>query len=88
MFMIDIAVPRDIEPGVNEIEGVYLYDIDSIQAIAESGRKRRERQIEQCHAIIDRVLDENPAIYAPLLCSPGDAGGCESGDETQPLPSS
>src|SRR5437867_10147927 len=35
LFIIDIAVPRDVDPGVNEMEGVYLYDIDSLQSVAE-----------------------------------------------------
>ena len=35
LFIIDIAVPRDVAPEVNEMEGVYLYDIDSLQSIAE-----------------------------------------------------
>jgi hypothetical protein len=35
LFIIDIAVPRDVDPSVNELEGVYLYDIDSIRSVAE-----------------------------------------------------
>ncbi len=35
LFCIDLAVPRDIDPAVNDLDGVYLYDIDSLQAIAE-----------------------------------------------------
>ena len=35
LFVIDIAVPRDVDPAVNEMEGVYLYDIDSLQSVAD-----------------------------------------------------
>ena len=41
LFLIDIAVPRDIEPEVGEIEEVYLYDIDTIEQIATEGKGRR-----------------------------------------------
>ncbi|MFV1993884.1 MAG: glutamyl-tRNA reductase [Verrucomicrobiales bacterium] len=52
LFMIDIAVPRDIHPEVNHIESVYLYDIDALEAIADRGRRKRERQIAQCERLI------------------------------------
>ena len=36
LFLIDIAVPRDIDPRVNELDNVYLYDIDALQGVIES----------------------------------------------------
>jgi glutamyl-tRNA reductase len=56
LFVIDIAVPRDVDPAVNEIEEVYLYDIDALQSIAEDGRRERERQLESCEKIIEEQL--------------------------------
>jgi glutamyl-tRNA reductase len=56
LFFIDIAVPRDIDPSVGEIEEVYLYDIDTLEQLAEEARGRRQRQIEQCEEIIDLEL--------------------------------
>jgi len=56
LFFIDIAVPRDIEPAVGEIEEVYLYDIDTLEQLAEEARLRRQRQIEDCERIIDSEL--------------------------------
>ena len=56
LFIIDIAVPRDVDPRVNEIEGVYLYDIDALQAIANDGRRERERQLTVCDQIIEDQL--------------------------------
>jgi len=53
LFIIDIAVPRDVEASVNDIEGVYLYDIDSLEAIASETRSRREQEIAKCRRIID-----------------------------------
>jgi glutamyl-tRNA reductase len=52
LFLIDIAVPRDIDPEVGHIDEVYLYDIDTLEQIAEEGRGRRRLQIEQCEQII------------------------------------
>ncbi|RYD24495.1 MAG: glutamyl-tRNA reductase, partial [Verrucomicrobiaceae bacterium] len=56
LFFIDIAVPRDIEPTVGEIEEVYLYDIDTLEQLAEEARVRRRRQIEECERIIEAEL--------------------------------
>lgn len=56
LFLVDIAVPRDIDPAVNEIEDVYLYDIDALSAIAEEGRRERERQLALCEEIIEELL--------------------------------
>jgi hypothetical protein len=52
LFLIDIAVPRDIEEEVNEIDNVYLYNIDQLQQIANEGKSRRERQIAVCRDLI------------------------------------
>jgi glutamyl-tRNA reductase len=56
LFLIDIAVPRDIDAGVGEIEEVYLYDIDTLEQLAEEARGRRLKQIEECERIIDAEL--------------------------------
>ena len=56
LFFIDIAVPRDIDPAVGEIEEVYLYDIDTLEQLAEEARTRRQLQIEECERIIDHEL--------------------------------
>ena len=58
LFIIDIAVPRDVDPGVNEMEGVYLYDIDSIRSVAEQSLALRRQQIAAAEAIIaEHVAD-------------------------------
>ncbi len=58
LFLIDIAVPRDIDPSVNDIEDVYVYDIDALSAIAEEGRRERMRQLTLCNRIIDEQLEK------------------------------
>jgi glutamyl-tRNA reductase len=45
LFIIDIAVPRDVAPEVNELEGVFLYDIDSLQSISRQSLALRREQI-------------------------------------------
>jgi glutamyl-tRNA reductase len=56
LFLIDIAVPRDIDPACGEIEEVYLYDIDTLEQLAGEARVRRERQIAECEKIIEHEL--------------------------------
>ncbi|MDP9097553.1 MAG: glutamyl-tRNA reductase [Verrucomicrobiota bacterium] len=58
LFIIDIAVPRDVSPEVNDMDGVYLYDIDSLQSIAEQSLAMRREQTAAAEKIIaDHVSD-------------------------------
>jgi glutamyl-tRNA reductase len=58
LFIIDIAVPRDVDPAVNEMEGVYLYDIDALRSVAEQSQAVRRQQIASAEAIIaEHVAD-------------------------------
>ena len=52
LLLIDIAVPRDIDPQVNFLDNVYLYNIDDLQAIADDYLKQRKEEITRCEAII------------------------------------
>jgi glutamyl-tRNA reductase len=52
LFIIDIAVPRNVDPSVNEMDGVYLYDIDSLQSVADQSLALRRQQIDAAEAII------------------------------------
>ena len=52
LLLIDIAVPRDIEPEVNFLENVYLYNIDDLQAIADDYLKQRREEVARCEQII------------------------------------
>jgi glutamyl-tRNA reductase len=58
LFIIDIAVPRDVDPAVNEMENVYLYDIDALRSVAEQSLAVRRQQIASAEAIIaEHVTD-------------------------------
>lgn len=52
LLLIDIAVPRDIAPEVNLLDGVYLYNIDDLQSIAEGYLKQRKEEVVHCMTII------------------------------------
>ena len=74
LFIIDIAVPRDVDPNVNELDAVYLYDIDSLQSIAEQSLALRRQQVAAAEAIIARhVSDFGQSISRELNRNPRDA---------------
>jgi glutamyl-tRNA reductase len=58
LFIIDLAVPRDVESAVNRLDGVFLYDIDSLQDIASRSLAVRQSEIEHCERIIDRHVTD------------------------------
>jgi glutamyl-tRNA reductase len=53
MFMVDLAVPRDIEPEVRELEDVYLYTVDDLATVVQTGQANRQAAVAQAEAIID-----------------------------------
>ena len=53
MFMVDLAVPRDIEPEVKALEDVYLYTVDDLAAVVRTGAENRQAAVAQAEAIID-----------------------------------
>ncbi|MDO4705856.1 glutamyl-tRNA reductase [Allofranklinella schreckenbergeri] len=53
MFMVDLAVPRDIEPEVQQQENVYLYTVDDLAGVVQAGKAHRQAAIAQAEAIID-----------------------------------
>lgn len=56
IFLIDIANPRDIEPGCNDIDNVYLYNIDDLQSVVAGNVKEREREVPKAEAIVEREV--------------------------------
>lgn len=58
MFFIDIAVPRDIDPAINQLDNIYLYDIDDLKEVVEENLSARQNEAEKAKKIIDEeVLD-------------------------------
>ncbi len=54
LFLIDLAVPRDIDPTAALVDAVYLYDIDDLQGIAQANLREREREIVRCRALLHK----------------------------------
>ena len=65
LVLIDIAVPRDIEPEVQSVDGVYLYNIDDLEALVRENVRHREQELEQCRAILERQTAEVMAKITP-----------------------
>lgn len=53
MFMVDLAVPRDIEPEVKSLSDVYLYTVDDLAAVVQTGQANRQAAVAQAEVIID-----------------------------------
>lgn len=56
LFMVDIAVPRDLDPRLNDLDNVYLYDIDDLEGIVESNLRERAQEAERIAAMIDEEV--------------------------------
>src|SRR6201997_5086873 len=58
LFMIDLAMPRDIDPAVRKLDGVYLYDLDSLQGMAERTFAVRKQESEKCRQLIEHHVQD------------------------------
>jgi len=72
IFMVDLAVPRDIEPEVGELNDIYLYTVDDLTTLVQTGGEKRQAAVQQAEAIIDagvqsfeHWLDQRAAV--PLI---------------------
>jgi glutamyl-tRNA reductase len=57
MFLIDIAVPRNIEPAVNDVDNVYLYDIDDLQEVVNSNLRERMKEADHAEGMVTEEVD-------------------------------
>ena len=74
MFFIDIAVPRNVDPTMNKVDGIFVYDIDDLQQAVAAGMANRASHAKEAEAIVDsevqgfetrlRSLDAVPTIVA------------------------
>lgn len=58
VFLIDIAVPRDIDPGVDKLYNAYLYNIDDLKGIVEANMAERQKEAEKAQTIIDQSIND------------------------------
>jgi glutamyl-tRNA reductase len=66
LFFIDIAVPRDVESGVDGLEDVYRYDIDDLKQVVDANLRERAREAQRAEALVEREV-------AKFLTRQGDA---------------
>jgi glutamyl-tRNA reductase len=57
IFFIDIAVPRDVNPAVNDLEGCFVYDIDDLQQVAQQNQIQRSREAETAESIVQHEAE-------------------------------
>ncbi|HWX18856.1 MAG TPA: glutamyl-tRNA reductase [Candidatus Binatia bacterium] len=70
LLLIDIAVPRDIDPAVNFMENVFLYNIDDLQAIADDYLKQRKEEATRCERIIREKAEALLGHLRPAQSAP------------------
>lgn len=70
MFLIDIAMPRDIDPDVNNLDNIYLYDIDDLKEVVEENLAQRRGEAEKARAIVDEEVAAFSAWVRSLALQP------------------
>jgi glutamyl-tRNA reductase len=58
MFLIDIAVPRDVDPKVNDLDNAYLYDVDDLQEVVQANLKERQKEAGKAEAIVEQEIGQ------------------------------
>src|SRR5207249_4598435 len=70
MFFIDIAVPRDVDPAMNELDGIFVYDIDDLQQAVSTNVADRRKEAERAEAIIESEVSRFQARLQTLEVVP------------------
>ncbi len=70
LFIIDIAVPRDVDPRVGDMDNVFLYDVDDLQKVADEGLLQRRQEAEAAEAIVTTEVAEFEAWRRTLTLTP------------------
>lgn len=70
LFLIDLAVPRNIDPAVNAIEDIFLYNIDDLNSVVEANRRERERESVKAEAIVAEETENMTRWLKSLSVTP------------------
>jgi glutamyl-tRNA reductase len=70
LFVVDIGVPRNIDPEIKNIENVFLYDLDNLHLMVEENLQKRQTEIPKVEAIITEILSELTHWYSSLEVNP------------------
>jgi glutamyl-tRNA reductase len=66
VFIIDISVPRNIDPAINEMPNVYLYDVDDLQGVVDTNILERKKEAEKAEGIIEDEIETFTSWQASL----------------------
>ncbi len=66
VFIIDISVPRNIDPGINDLDNVYLYDVDDLQGVVDTNIMERQKEAEKAEDIIEEEIESFQKWLASL----------------------
>lgn len=81
LFFIDIAVPRDLDPALNELDNVYLYDIDDLNNVVELNKAERDKEAVKARRIVDEEALKFGEWLAGLAITPTIAALREKADQ-------
>ncbi|UCD35401.1 MAG: glutamyl-tRNA reductase [Nitrospiraceae bacterium] len=70
VFIIDISVPRNIDPGINDLDNVYLYDVDSLQGIVDTNIQERAKEAQKAEKIVDEEISAFVQWTSSLTATP------------------
>jgi len=70
MFLIDIAVPRDVDPKVNQLDNIYLYDVDDLQGVVQANLKERQKEAHRAEVIVGEEIGQFHLWLANLEVKP------------------
>ena len=70
MFFVDIAVPRDIDPAVNQLDNVFVYDIDDLEQVVDANKKQREREAVWAEEIVRQEVEKTMRRLASRELAP------------------
>ncbi len=70
LFFIDIAVPRNVEPAVNDLDNAFCYDIDDLRSVVESNLRERQREAQRAEALVAREVERFAARLRDLEVVP------------------
>jgi glutamyl-tRNA reductase len=70
LFLIDIAVPRDLDPGLNDLENVFVYDIDDLTSVVELNKSEREKEAVKAGRIVDEEVLKFQRWYKGMDVTP------------------
>jgi len=70
LFFVDIAVPRNVEPAVNDLDNAFCYDVDDLRSVVDSNLRERQREAQRAEALVAREVERFAARLKELEVTP------------------